>query len=142
MMNQGNVQIRAETLHGVESRIEASTADPELRVVVVALAEQGAVYGKDADLAAANVDDFGRAAGRSLTELPDIVKVMIVPLDECALLLCDVDLGEVRGEVGVCLLSCGEGSGKADTQGSIDVVVAGNDVQVPLVDARGDELSS
>ena len=85
----------------LDGRIEAAAADPQLGVVVVALAEQGAVYGQYADPASADLGDLYRPTGRVLRKGPDAAKVAIVPAHELALLLQDVHLGNIWPEVGI-----------------------------------------
>ena len=77
MVHERQVQLGTQLLQHPNRGVQAAAPDPELRVVVVILAEERTVDGQDADLAGRHFGRFHRTAGGIRRERPDAIKIAV-----------------------------------------------------------------
>ena len=136
VVHQRDVEIRPQFRDRLHPIVEAAAPDPELAVVVVVLAEKRAVDRQHADAGVRKLHDLDRAAGRIDRAAADAVEVAVVPGDERLLLLSEMLLLHLRGEIDVGGLPRRQRPHQPFPRPAVHVVVARNHEQPPLLDPR------
>jgi len=146
-MHQDDEHFGVELTHFGQGIVEATAADPELIVIVVTLAEEGAVYGKNAELATVDGQQFRGAAGGIVRSLANTFEEFVVPSKIGAEFLSEVKFIAARLKVVVGAFTRIESADEIDAEVAVDIMVAGDDEEAVFVEFGrsqefGEELGS